>query len=198
MAFHVATKTIYCGILMAVFLFARTPEAWAEGASVRQVIEAIKHEINMARVARNKQDSSLEITSVDVILTAVAIYEGEIGVRLEVPIVKMIGGIAANVGGKLANTQTVSLTLIPEGDAIRIGGMGSFGLLPAIENVKAALRQEARDDFRLALKTFDFEIQFAITKTVQGNISFIFIDVGKAKYENLTLQRIIIHMRPSK
>ena len=59
------------------------------------------------------------------------------------------------------------------------------------------MQTEAKDDFRLELRKFDFEVQFAITRTEQGLIRFLFVD-AKAAHEDLAIQRIQFHMKPRK
>lgn len=187
---------ISCALAIGISLFAEIPKSLADGFPVEQVIEAIKYEINGARLAREKQDVPFKITSVDVVLTVVAKYEGELGIRLEIPIVEKLGDVWGNVGGKLKNTQKISLTFIPEGGAVQVGGSANLGLLPAIRSVKSAVRAAAAGDLRLGLQTFDFEVQCVVTKTAGGGIKFLFIDTGEVAYEDVAIQRIIIHMEP--
>lgn len=197
MSVPLTSKAISCVIIAGFWVVVQTPEVLAEGFSVNQVIEAIKSEINSARLASSKQEEALEITSVDIILTAVAKYDGQAGIKLEIPIVEKLGRVVGNVGGKVANTQTISLTLIPEGGAVQVQGSANLGLLPAIESVKSAMRMAAGGEFRLRLQAFEFEVQYAVTKTAEGQIRFLFIDTEVA-YENLAIQRIKIHMKPKK
>lgn len=194
-----ASKTfvvISCTVAMGISMFAAMPKSLADGIPVEEVIEAIKSEINEARLAREKQDVAFKITSVDVVLTAVAKYEGELGIKLEIPLVERIGDVLGQVGGKLANTQKISLTFVPEGGAVLVGGSGNFGLLPAILSAKSAVRAAAKGDLRLNLQAFDFEVQYVVTKTAEGYIRFLFID-AEVTYEDLAIQRINIHMEPT-
>lgn len=197
MSFPRARRAVICATILGLAIISQSPLALAKGFPVNQVIAAIKSEINSARLARRKGGHSLEIISVDVTLTAVATYEGEFGIKLEIPIVGRVGGILANLGGQLANTQIISLTLVPEGGPILVGGSKNLGLLPAIQSVKAAMQTEAKDDFRLELQKFAFEVQFAITKTEQGEVKFLFVD-AKAAHEDIAIQRIQFHMKPRK
>ena len=183
--------------MLGLAILSQSPLALAEGFPVNQVIGAIKSEINTARLAGSKEEQSLKIISVDVTLTAVATYVGEVGIKLEIPVVKWTGGILANLGGKMANTQEISLTLVPEGGPVQVNSSRNLGLLPAIRAVKAAMRSGANDEYRLELKKFDYEVQFAITRTEQGEIRFLFFDANAA-HENLAIQRIRFHMIPSK
>ncbi len=96
----------------------------------------------------------------------------------------------------MAHTQTISLTLIPEGGAVPVQGSANLGLLPAIESVKSAMRMAAGGEFRLRLQAFDFEVQCVVTKTAEGYIRFLFID-AEVNYEDLAIQRINIHMEPT-
>ncbi len=184
------------GRTLRYFIFREIPKSLADGFPVEQVIEAIKYGINGARLAREKQDVAFKTTSVDAVLTAVAKYEGELGIKLEIPIVEKLGGVWGSVGGKRENTQKISLTFIPEGGAVQVGGSANLGLLPAIMSVKSAIRAAAAGDLRLGLQSFDFEVQCVVTKTVEGGIKFLFIDTAEVAYEDLAIQRINIHMVP--
>ena len=200
MPYHVSPRSasIFAFLLtMGHSYLAQIPTAQADGLPVNQVIEAIKYEINQATIARDKREMVFEITSVDVILTGTASYQGEFGVSVEIPIVERVAGAWVNVGGKLANTQTISLTLVPQGGAIQVAGSENLGLLPAIESVKSALRPTADNDLRFRLQSFDFDLQFAMEKSVEGGFRFIFIDTAEVGYEEIAIQRITIHMEPA-
>jgi hypothetical protein len=189
-------SVIFYTLVTCISFFAGVSRSLADGFPVEQVIEAIKYEINGARLAREKQDVAFKIASVDVVLTAVAKYEGDLGIKLEIPVVEKIGDVWGSLKGKLENTQKISLTFKPEGGAVHIGGSANLGLLPAIVSVKSAMRAAAAGDLRLGLQTFKFEVQCVVTRTAEGGIKFLFMDTAAA-YENLAVQYITIFMEPA-
>lgn len=187
-----ATRTL----ALALALSAATSPARADGFPISQVVEAIKSEINLARLASGPEERRLRITSVAITLTAVARTEGEAGIALEVPIVgELVGGAHVRVGAELASTQKIALTLTPMGVPEPVSGAASLGLAPAIQSVKAALREAARGPLAFGLDHFVFEAEFAVTKSAGGGVRFLFIDVAKAAGETVAMHRAAIHFK---
>lgn len=177
---------------VAVALLHGAREALADGFPATAVIEAIKSEINRARQARTPEDEGLIISSVDVVMTAVAKYKAGGDLVLEVPIVKeLVGKVTGDV--ELANTQKISLALEPAGGPIQVSGSENLGLVPAIESARAALRTARRGPIRFDLKEFVFEAEFVVGKSAEGGVRFLFLKADAA-YENVAVQQIAVRM----
>jgi len=180
---------------VAVILLGLAPSGLhADGFPIEKVIEAVKSEINRARQAQAYEDETLIITSVEISLTAVARYDANGEIYLEVPIIKELAGQAHLGGGaKLANTQIVSLTLKPSGAPIRVSGSENLGLVPAIESGKAALRAARRGPITFDLEEFVFQIECVVTKSAGGGVRFLFLKAGGG-YQGTVIQRITVRM----
>lgn len=175
----------------AVFLL-MAADALADGFTPAQIIRAIKEEINEARLAKAPESYPLKITAVEVVLTALIRKDTSGSLTLEIPVFEA----GAGIGSKVGNKQTITLRLKPLGEPVEVSGSGNFGLVPAIEKVKIALREAARGRPRFALDEFVFDIEFVVSKNSKGEIRFFFIDAGMS-YEETVTQRVTIHMESS-
>lgn len=167
--------------------------AIADTLPLSQVIEAIKSEIAVARLASDREDARFRISSVDITLTAVAKTEAGGGIRVEVPVLENIGGGKAVGDLELTNTQRIRLTLKPEGIPEKVSGARTLGLAPAILSVKSALREAGRPPFRFALDQFVFEAEFVIARSAEGAVRFLFLDAESAQ-SSVARQHLAVHM----
>jgi len=178
--------------LVACAAAAHTP-AMADTLPVSQVIEAIKSEIAIARLASDAQDARFKISSVEINLTAVAKTEAGGGIRVEIPVLESIGDGKAVADLELTNTQRIRLTLMPEGIPEEVSGARTLGLAPAILSVKSALQEAGRPPFKFALDRFVFEAEFAIARSAEGGVRFLFLDAGGAQ-SSVATQHLAVHM----
>ena len=167
--------------------------ATADTLPLNQVIEAIKSEIAVARLASDREDERFQIASVDINLTAVAKTEAGGGIRIEVPVLENVGGGKAVGDLELTNTQRIRLTLRPEGIPEQVSGAHTLGLAPAILSVKSVLREAGRPPFRFALDKFVFEAEFVIARSAEGAVRFLFLDAESAQ-SNVARQHLAVHM----
>jgi Trypsin-co-occurring domain 2 len=178
-------------VLVACAAAAQTPTMAT--LPVSQVIEAIKSEIAIARLASDAQHARFKISSVEINLTAVAKAEAGGGIRVEIPVLDSIGGGEARADLKLTNTQRIRLTLIPEGTPEEISGGRTLGLAPAILSVKSALQEAGRPPYKFALDRFVFEAEFAIARSAEGGVRFLFLDAG-GDQSSVATQHLAVHM----
>jgi hypothetical protein len=160
------------GVFLVACAAVADAPAIADALPVSQVIEAIKSEITIARLASDAQDARFKISSVDINLTAVAKAEAGGGIRLEIPVLEDIGGGKGVADLELTNTQRIRLTLKPEGSPEEVSGARTLGLAPAILSVKAALQEAGRPPFKFALDRFVFEAESRSPVRPRGESGF--------------------------
>jgi hypothetical protein len=115
-------------------------------------------------------------------------------IRVEVPVLENIGGGRAVADLELMNTQRIRLTLKPEGSPEEVSGARTLGLAPAILSVKSALQEAGRPPFKFALDRFVFEAEFAIARSAEGGVRFLFLDAGGAQ-SSVATQHLAVHMK---
>ncbi len=155
---------------------------------VDRVVAAIKNEIEIAR-SEETGTPKLKIDSVDVVLSTIATNESAGGIKLNVAGV----GAGLTTGVSKSNTQSIKLTLEPVGD-IDIADDESMGLAPAIRSVKKAIKSAYNTEPRLKLKSFTFEVDFAVKEEAEGGISFYIVDIGGIKKSNFATHKVTFKM----
>lgn len=166
--------------------------AFAKGVAPAQVIQAIKSEINAARLAKAPESYPLTITGVEVSLSALIRKDVSGSLALEIPVFEA----GAGVGSEISNRQTIILKLKPLGEPEEVSGAEDLGLVPAIEKAKIALREAARGRPRFALDEFVFDIEFVVMRTKEGGFRFYFLEAGASQTKTMT-HRATIHMEPA-
>jgi hypothetical protein len=159
-----------------------------------QVVEALKSEIAIARLAQRPDDARFRIEAVDIELTAIAKQEGQGGISLEIPIVQeVVGGLEIGEKTQLSSTQKISLKLRPRDGFEDVSGAGSLGLAPAIQSVRSVLREAMRPPAPFAVDGFVFEAEFVVARSLEGTVKFVFLEAG-ANAAGIAKQRVAVHM----
>ena len=183
---------------MALLAFAHPPSIRAfsevDSLPLTQVVEALKSEIAIARLAHRPDDARFRIETVDIELTAIAKQEGQGGISLEIPVVQeLVGGLEIAEEAQFSSTQKISLTLRPNDGFEEVSGAGSLGLAPAIQSVRGVLREAMRPPAPFALDGFVFQAEFVVARSLEGSVKFVFLEAG-ANAAGIAKQRVAVHM----
>lgn len=165
----------------------------SDAFEVDEVLRAIKQEVNTAQ-ATDRGEPRLRIDRVELELAVASEKEASGGIKIKVA----TAGVDVGGGVSESATSTIKLSMIPSSAPIDIGTTSQFGLVTAINSVKAALRNSINIPPPLTLEKFVYEAEIAIVKTANGKLSFLFIDLAGVKAKNLAKHKIKIFLSPAK
>lgn len=140
------------------------------GVPVPDVITAVKRAIKTANVSARDQERDLRVSSVRLVLHAIAVRSSGGGLNFHVPFI----GMEVQLGGKITtrDTHEIEINLTPPAEArraeIRDGGLDDV-LVEAIETVRSAVASSATGDDPFVLNDSIIAISFAVT--AEGSIS---------------------------
>jgi hypothetical protein len=155
---------------------------------VDEVIKAIKSEIQTAQAT----ETGLPRLKIDRVELELAVTtEQEITGGIKVKVVRF--GAEVNKGATKGTTHTLNLVLSSLGPYVIERG-SNFGLVPAIQSVKVALRNALNEPPRFKLETFTFELETAIERKAGGGLTFLVVDLPNLKSKNLATHKIKLHI----
>jgi hypothetical protein len=177
--------------LLLCLLLVRTPivQGASDAFEVDEVLKAIKREV-VAAQATDTGKPRLRIDRVELELAVVSEKGAKGGIKIKVANL----GVGAGGGVSKSETNTLKLRLIPSAGPIEIMTTSELGLVTAINSVKEALRNAINEPPPLKLETFVFEAEIAIQKSLDGKLSFLFIDLLGAEAKNLSKHKIKIFL----
>jgi hypothetical protein len=141
-----------------------------DGVQVDTLISAVKDSVKRAQVSRTSQARDLKVTSVQLILEALAHEAAGGGLNFRVPVIGM--KLAAGMKVTKDMTHTIDITLVPpdEREAHEVRGADIEDVLvDAITTIRTAVTSAAEGDDPWILSAGTISITFAVTQT--GTIS---------------------------
>lgn len=142
----------------------------SEGVLLDSLVEAVKASVRRAGVSRASHSRDLRVTSVQLILEAIASGTAGGGVDFRIPFIGMKLKLGASVTKK--DTHTIDITLVPPDDLGRqVRGREDVetALVNAIAAIRTVTSQAAQGDDPWILSEGTIDIAFVITQT--GTIS---------------------------
>lgn len=142
-----------------------------DSVAVEELVSAVKNAVKQAGISTTDEGRDLRVSSVQLILSAVATTKLGGGLDLRVPVI----GWKVRVGGNRSHqrTHTIDITLVAEDlqerHELRHSAIEAT-LVDAITTIRAVVAAGAGGDDPLLLKAGAVELVFGVTD--QGTISF--------------------------
>lgn len=158
------------------------------GVAVDEVVSAVQNVIRIASISGADEARDLRVTSIQLVLNAIATLTAGGGVDFRIPVL----GMKLKFGGSVTrrDTHRIEITMVPpemQQHEIRDGAVETV-LLDAIETIRNVIGRATDGDDPFILKVGTVELCFAVTK--EGSIALGFN--GELKDEIFhTLQMVL-------
>ncbi len=149
---------------------------------VASVIEAIKTEIQAAQL--DTAEPRLKIEFVDVELAVRTSRQANGGVKVEVPIFPQ-AALEAGSSMSLGAGSRLGFTLTPDQDT-DVSSQERLGLKLATDAIRAGIREALAKPPSMALSRIIYEVDFVLSRSTTGRVSFFFLSVGGNASEQVT------------
>lgn len=143
------------------------------GVPVDEVVAAVKDAIKLAGISSTDSDRDLRVSSIQLVLNAIATVKAGGGVDFRIPFL----GMKFSIGGSVTreDTHTIDITLVPpdlrQQHEIRDVPVQT-ALLEAIETIRSVVAGAVGGDDPFGLQDATVDLAFAVTD--QGQVTFGF------------------------
>lgn len=135
-----------------------------QGASVVDVVAAVKRAIRATRMSRSDTGRDLRVATVGLTLNVVATRSGGGGLDFRLPFIGMAVRLGAKVTGRDTHTVRINLAARPEtGPEVRVDDVES-ALVDAVRTIRGAITSAAAGDDPFDLTDSTVELVFAVTR----------------------------------
>jgi Trypsin-co-occurring domain 2 len=136
-----------------------------DGVAINDLVVVVKNVIKLANMSSTDAGRDLRVTSVQLVLHAIATVSAGGGLDFRLPVLGMKLRVGASVTRR--DTHTIDMTLVPPDllgqHEIRDGEIETV-LLDAVEAIRAVMTRAAQGDDPFLLRAGSVELGFAIAK----------------------------------
>jgi hypothetical protein len=148
-------------------------EVTEDGASIDDVVEAVKEAIKIAGISRTNNDRDLRVDSVQLILKTIASETAGGGVDFRIPFLGMNLKVGSSVTTQ--DTHALDITLVPPDGRprpeLRDADVAAV-LADSVNTIRTIVAEAAGGDDPFELKTSSVELNFAVTRNGSITLGF--------------------------
>jgi hypothetical protein len=136
-----------------------------DGVAINDLVVVVKNVIKLANMSSTDADRDLRVTSVQLVLHAIATVSAGGGLDFRLPVLGMKLRVGASVTRR--DTHTIDMTLVPPdllGQYETRDGEIETALLDAVEAIRAVMTLAAQGDDPFLLRAGTVELCFAVAK----------------------------------
>jgi hypothetical protein len=182
-------KLVFVVTFLTLFSLIRPVYGGGPTFTIDEIVEAIKLEI-MGAQAIEGGSPRIRISTFSLTLSVIASQTSKGVIEFLVP--GTVEGASRGFSTSATHTISINMTVSEEVSVTPLAT--TLGLLPAIQNVRSALRDAYTSQPVFPANSLSFTIEFAIVKGDKQDYLFRVIEAEKPEYKNFVTHRLTIQM----